>query len=38
MDEERVEITAGLKPGELLITRGHTGLLDGTTISVDIQR
>lgn len=37
MDEARVEITSGLKPGELLITRGHTGLPDGAAISVDIQ-
>jgi RND family efflux transporter MFP subunit len=36
VDEERVEITAGLKPGELLITRGHATLPDGATISVDL--
>jgi RND family efflux transporter MFP subunit len=33
---DRVEITSGLKPGELLITRGHTGLEDGAVISVDL--
>lgn len=38
VDEERVEITSGLKPGELLITRGHNGLPDGAAISVDIRR
>lgn len=34
-DDERVEITSGVKAGELIITRGHTGLADGATISVD---
>lgn len=34
-DEERVEITSGLKAGELVITRGHTGLPDGAAITVD---
>ena len=33
-DEGRVEITSGLKPGELVITRGHVGLTDGAAISV----
>ena len=33
--ERQVEITSGLRPGELVITRGHTGLEDGAEISVD---
>jgi RND family efflux transporter MFP subunit len=37
-DEERVEITSGLKPGELLITRGQNGLQDGAAISVDTRQ
>jgi multidrug efflux pump subunit AcrA (membrane-fusion protein) len=36
-DEARVEITSGLKPGELLITRGHAGLIDGTAVTVDTR-
>lgn len=36
VDEERIEITSGLKPGELLITRGQAGLSDGDTINVEI--
>lgn len=32
--EDRVEITSGLKPGELVITRGHLGLPDNAPISV----
>jgi RND family efflux transporter MFP subunit len=32
--EDRVEITSGLKSGELVITRGHIGLADGAPISV----
>lgn len=33
-DLARVEITAGIRPGELVITRGHVGLDDGAAISV----
>jgi RND family efflux transporter MFP subunit len=32
--EDRIEITSGLKAGELVITRGHIGLADGAAISV----
>ena len=34
-DDDQVEITSGVEAGELVITRGHTGLTDGATISVD---
>ena len=34
--DERAEITSGLKPGELVITRGQSGLQDGAAISVDL--
>ena len=34
-DADVVEITSGLKAGELVITRGQVGLADGTAISVD---
>jgi RND family efflux transporter MFP subunit len=34
-NDENVEITSGVKAGELVITRGHTRLADGATISVD---
>lgn len=37
-DGTRVEITDGVKPGELVINRGHVGLIDGDTISVDVAR
>jgi cobalt-zinc-cadmium efflux system membrane fusion protein len=33
-DGARVEITSGLKAGELVITRGHIGLADGAAITV----
>ena len=33
----RVEITSGLQPGELIITRGHIGLADGAKISADVR-
>ena len=36
--DERVEITSGLKAGELVITRGQNGLEDGAAISVDLGR
>ena len=32
--DERVQITSGLKAGELVIIRGHIGLADGAAISV----
>ena len=35
IDDRRVEITSGVRAGELVITRGHTGLEDGAPISVD---
>jgi RND family efflux transporter MFP subunit len=33
----RVEITSGLQPGELIVTRGHVGLADGARISADVR-
>ena len=37
-DEQRVEITSGVRAGELVITRGQIGLADGATISVATER
>jgi RND family efflux transporter MFP subunit len=34
---DRVEVTSGVKAGELVITRGHIGLADGAAISVASQ-
>lgn len=34
-DGEHVEVTSGLRAGELIITRGQIGLADGAAISVD---
>lgn len=34
VDGENIEILSGLKPGELIITQGHSSLRDGTPISV----
>jgi len=34
-DGERVEVTSGLRAGEIVITRGQIGLADGAAISVD---
>ena len=34
VDGENMEILSGLKPGELIITQGHSTLRDGTPISV----
>lgn len=34
VDAENIEILSGLKPGELIITQGHSSLRDGTPISV----
>ena len=33
VDAENIEILSGLKPGELIITQGHSTLRDGTPIS-----
>jgi RND family efflux transporter MFP subunit len=35
--EAGVEITSGLKPGDLVITQGHVGLEDGAPISVAVR-
>jgi cobalt-zinc-cadmium efflux system membrane fusion protein len=35
--EAGVEITSGLKPGDLVITQGHVGLEDGAPISVVVR-
>jgi RND family efflux transporter MFP subunit len=37
-DEARVEITEGLRAGELVITRGHLGLTDGAAVTVATGR
>jgi membrane fusion protein (multidrug efflux system) len=37
-DEARIEITEGLRAGELVITRGHIGLADGSPITVALDR
>jgi RND family efflux transporter MFP subunit len=34
VDGENIEILSGLKPGELIITQGHSSLRDGTPVSV----
>jgi RND family efflux transporter MFP subunit len=34
VDGENIEIVSGLKPGELIITQGHSSLRDGTPVSV----
>jgi RND family efflux transporter MFP subunit len=34
-DDRRVQITSGVRAGELVIMRGHSGLADGAAISVD---
>ena len=36
-DAARIEITEGLRAGELVITRGHIGLSDGAAITVAVQ-
>ena len=36
-DGARVEITSGVRAGELVITRGHVGLMDGATITVAVE-
>jgi cobalt-zinc-cadmium efflux system membrane fusion protein len=36
--DERIEITSGVSAGELVITRGQTGLEDGAAISAAIER
>jgi cobalt-zinc-cadmium efflux system membrane fusion protein len=35
--EAGVELTSGVRPGELLITQGHIGLADGAVISVAVR-
>jgi RND family efflux transporter MFP subunit len=35
MDDRQVEITSGVRGGELVITRGHAALEDGAMITVD---
>ena len=37
-DEARIEITEGLRAGELVITRGHLGLTDGAAVTVATGR
>jgi multidrug efflux pump subunit AcrA (membrane-fusion protein) len=37
-DEARIEITDGLRAGELVITRGHLGLTDGAAVTVATDR
>jgi RND family efflux transporter MFP subunit len=37
-DDRQVEITSGVRAGELVIVRGHTGLEDGARISVAVSR
>jgi RND family efflux transporter MFP subunit len=34
VDGENIEIVSGLKPGELIITQGHSSLREGTPVSV----
>ena len=34
--DERAEVTSGIRAGELVITRGQSGLQDGAAISVDL--
>ena len=36
-DTARVEITEGVKAGELVITRGHVGLTDGAAVTVAVK-
>ena len=33
-NDDRIEVTSGVRAGELVITRGHIGLANGTAISV----
>jgi RND family efflux transporter MFP subunit len=37
-DADSVEVVSGLNDGDLVITRGHTGLADGTPVSVSLTR
>jgi RND family efflux transporter MFP subunit len=37
-DDQGIEITSGLEPGDLVITRGQAGLANGQQISVEITR
>jgi membrane fusion protein (multidrug efflux system) len=36
-DQARIEITSGVRAGELVITRGHVGLEDGAAITTAID-
>ena len=36
-DASRIEITEGLRAGELVITRGQIGLTDGVSVTVDVD-
>lgn len=36
-NDDRIEVTSGVRAGELVITRGHIGLADGAAISVALQ-
>jgi RND family efflux transporter MFP subunit len=38
VDDRYVEITSGVRAGELVITRGQSGLEDGAAISVDVTQ
>jgi multidrug efflux pump subunit AcrA (membrane-fusion protein) len=33
-NQAQIEVTSGIKAGELVITRGHVGLTDGAEITV----
>ncbi len=37
-NDDRVEIIAGVKAGELVVVRGQAGLVDGASISVEVER
>jgi multidrug efflux pump subunit AcrA (membrane-fusion protein) len=37
-DAARIEITDGLRAGELVITRGHVGLTDGAAVTIATGR
>jgi RND family efflux transporter MFP subunit len=37
-DQQRIEITSGVRAGELVITRGHIGLVNGAALSVAVER
>jgi RND family efflux transporter MFP subunit len=37
-DQQRIEVTSGVRAGELVITRGHIGLANGAPLSVAVER